>query len=279
MTAGTGVRPTEAVAELLAAGGVVALTGAGISTDSGIPDYRGPTGASLRRHAPMTYREFRQEPAARHRYWARSHAGWPLMVRTRPNAGHLALAELERRGLVTGVITQNVDGLHGAAGSQNVVDLHGRLDRVACLDCGTVVPREEVEAALVKVNGPWRPTPGVHNPDGDVELTEEQISAFRMVDCASCGGALKPDVVYFGETVPRPRVDDCFTRVESAAALLVLGSSLHVFSGRRFVQRAADRGIPIVIVNQGPTRGDGLARIRVEAPLSWFLTELTGACP
>jgi len=267
------------VAELLAAGGVVALTGAGISTDSGIPDYRGPTGASLRRHAPMTYREFRQEPAARHRYWARSHAGWPLMVRTRPNAGHLALAELERRGLVTGVITQNVDGLHGAAGSQNVVDLHGRLDRVACLDCGTVVPREEVEAALVKVNGPWRPTPGVHNPDGDVELTEEQISAFRMVDCATCGGALKPDVVYFGETVPRPRVDDCFTRVESAAALLVLGSSLHVFSGRRFVQRAADRGIPIVIVNQGPTRGDGLARIRVEAPLSGFLTELTGACP
>lgn len=278
MTAGTGVRPTEAVAGLLAGGGVVALTGAGISTDSGIPDYRGPTGASRRVHAPMTYREFRQEPAARHRYWARSHAGWPLMLRTRPNAGHRALAQLEDRGLVSGVITQNVDGLHGAAGSRSVIDLHGRLDRVTCLDCSRVVPRAQVEEALVELNGDWRPTPRVHNPDGDVELTEEQIRAFRMVDCAACGGALKPDVVYFGETVPRPRVDECFARVEAASVLLVLGSSLHVFSGRRFVQRAADCGIPIVIVNQGPTRGDGLARIRVEAPLSEFLTDLSGAC-
>lgn len=278
MTAGMGVRPADAVAQILAAGGAVALTGAGISTDSGIPDYRGPTGATQRKHAPMTYREFRQEPAARHRYWARSHAGWPLMLRARPNAGHLALAALEQQGLVTGVITQNVDGLHGAAGSRAVIDLHGRLDRVACLDCGVVVPRGHVEEALVAVNGTWRPIPEVHNPDGDVELTEEQIRAFRMVDCSACGGALKPDVVYFGETVPRRRVDECFAQVEGASALLVLGSSLHVFSGRRFVQRAADRGIPIVIVNQGPTRGDGLARIRVEAPLSEFLTDLTGAC-
>ena len=278
MSAGTGVRPLDAVADLMSAGGVVALTGAGISTDSGIPDYRGPTGASLRRHAPMTYREFRQEPAARHRYWARSHAGWPLMLRTRPNDGHRALARMEQLGLVTGVITQNVDGLHGAAGSRRVIDLHGRLDRVTCLDCGSVVPRARVEQELAEVNGAWRPTPQMHNPDGDVELTEEQIRAFRMVDCAACGGALKPDVVYFGETVPRPRVDECFALVEGASALIVLGSSLHVFSGRRFVQRAADHGIPIVIVNQGPTRGDGLARIKVEAPLSEFLSDLTGVC-
>jgi NAD-dependent SIR2 family protein deacetylase len=278
MTAGTGVRPLEAVAEVVVGGGVVAVTGAGMSTDSGIPDYRGPSGAAQRKHAPMTYREFRQEPAARHRYWARSHAGWPLMERTRPNDGHRALARLEEQGLVTGVITQNVDGLHGVAGSEAVIDLHGRLDRVACLDCANVVPRTEVEQALVELNGTWRPAPQVHNPDGDVELTDDQVRAFRMVDCSACGGALKPDVVYFGETVPRERVDECFAWVESATALLVLGSSLHVFSGRRFVQRAADRGIPIVIVNQGPTRGDALARIRVEARLSEFLIELSGAC-
>lgn len=274
MSVSTGVH--AAVGELLAAGGVVALTGAGISTDSGIPDYRGPTGASLRRHAPMTYMEFRRDPEARHRYWARSHVGWPLMRRAQPNAGHLALAELERRGHIDGVITQNVDGLHGAAGSARVIDLHGRLDRVVCLDCGAVVDRLQVEGALARLNGDWRPTPREHNPDGDVDLTDEEIRAFRMVSCASCGGVLKPDVVYFGENVPRPRVDAAFSWVDQARALMVLGSSLHVFSGRRFVQRASEAGIPIVIVNQGPTRADDLAAIRMEAPLSEFLTQLTG---
>lgn len=277
MSVSTGVH--AAVGELLAAGGVVALTGAGISTDSGIPDYRGPTGAALRRHAPMTYLEFRRDPEARHRYWARSHAGWPLMRRARPNAGHRALAELERRGLVDGVITQNVDGLHGAAGSSRVIDLHGRLDRVVCLDCGVVVDRSEVEDALVRLNGDWRPSPVEHNPDGDVELTEEEIRAFRMVSCAICGGVLKPDVVYFGENVPRPRVSESFAWVDQARALMVLGSSLHVFSGRRFVQRASEAGIPIVIVNQGPTRADDLAAIRMDASLSEFLTQLAGETP
>jgi NAD-dependent SIR2 family protein deacetylase len=274
MSVSTGVH--GAVGELLAAGGLVALTGAGISTDSGIPDYRGPTGATQRRHAPMTYLEFRRDPEARHRYWARSHAGWPLMRRAQPNAGHLALAELERRGHIDGVITQNVDGLHGAAGSARVIDLHGRLDRVVCLDCGVVVDRSDVEEALVRLNGDWRPTPREHNPDGDVDLTEEEIRAFRMVSCASCGGVLKPDVVYFGENVPRPRVSDAFAWVDQAQALMVLGSSLHVFSGRRFVQRASAAGIPIVIVNQGPTRADDLAAIRMEASLSEFLTQLAG---
>ena len=227
----------------------------------------------------MTYLEFRRDPEARHRYWARSHAGWPLMSRARPNAGHRALAELERRGCIDGIITQNVDGLHGAAGSARVIDLHGRLDRVVCLDCGVVVDRSDVEEALVRLNGNWRPTPREHNPDGDVDLTEEEIRAFRMVSCASCGGVLKPDVVYFGENVPRPRVSESFAWVDQARALMVLGSSLHVFSGRRFVQRASEAGIPIVIVNQGPTRADDLAAIRMEASLSEFLTHLAGVTP
>lgn len=266
-----GAVTVAALVDLLQAGGVVALTGAGISTDSGIPDYRGPSGAAFRRHAPMTYREFTQDPTARHRYWARSHAGWSMMKRAQPNDGHRAVASLEESGLVDAVITQNVDGLHQAAGSRAVVDLHGRLDRVACLDCGTVVDRVLIEERLVSVNGEWSLVAGIANPDGDVELTDDQVAAFIMVDCEACSGPLKPDVVYFGETVPRERVEDSYIRVEQARSLLVLGSSLHVYSGRRFVQRAAERGIPIAIVNQGPTRSDDLATIRVDAGLSEVL--------
>lgn len=267
-----GAMTVSALTDLLQAGGVVALTGAGISTDSGIPDYRGPSGAALRRHAPMTYREFRQEPAARHRYWARSHAGWPMMKRAQPNEGHRAVAEMERGGLLDGVITQNVDGLHQAAGSRAVVDLHGRLDRVICLDCAHVVDRGRVEERLILANGEWSHAAGLVNPDGDVDLTQDQIADFVMVDCEACDGPLKPDVVYFGETVPLDRVDESYRLVDEARALLVLGSSLHVFSGRRFVQRARDRGIPIAIVNQGPTRSDDLATIRLDAPISETLT-------
>lgn len=270
----------RALADLLQAGSVVALTGAGISTDSGIPDYRGPSGAALRRHAPMTYREFTQDPAARHRYWARSHAGWSMMKRAQPNDGHRAVAILESSGLMDAVITQNVDGLHQAAGSRSVVDLHGRLDRVACLDCGAVVERARIEERLVAANGEWSLMAGLANPDGDVELTDEQVADFVMVDCEVCAGRLKPDVVYFGETVPRERVRESYRRVEEAQSLLVLGSSLHVYSGRRFVQHAAVRGIPIAIVNQGPTRSDELAAVRIEGSLSEVLTtatDLTGA--
>lgn len=261
----------HALAALLEAGGVVAVTGAGISTDSGIPDYRGPSGAALRRHAPMTYREFTQDPAARHRYWARSHAGWSMMKRARPNDGHRAVATLEATGVVDAVITQNVDGLHQAAGSRSVVDLHGRLDRVACLDCGEVVNRARIEERLVAANGEWSLEAGTANPDGDVELTDMQVADFVMVDCEACAGPLKPDVVYFGETVPRDRVRVSYRHVDEARSLLVLGSSLHVYSGRRFVQHAAERGIPIAIVNQGPTRADDRATIRVDAGLSEVL--------
>ena len=267
--------PTPEVARLtglVGGGAVVVLSGAGISTESGIPDYRGPSGASLRRHAPMTYQAFRDDPVARRRYWARSHVGWQLMRTATPNDGHRAVAELERRGLVTGTITQNVDGLHQAAGSRAVIDLHGRLDRVVCLACGTTSSRAALRERLDEVNREWRATVTAVNPDGDVDLPDEQLDGFVVVDCLECGGLLKPDVVYFGENVPVARVEASYSLLDGARLLLVLGSSLTVFSGRRFVLRAAKDGIPVAIVNDGPTRGDDLAAIKLETPLGETLT-------
>jgi NAD-dependent SIR2 family protein deacetylase len=267
--------PTPEVARLtglVGGGAVVVLSGAGISTESGIPDYRGPSGASLRRHAPMTYQAFRDDPVARRRYWARSHVGWQLMRTAIPNDGHRAVAELERRGLVTGTITQNVDGLHQAAGSRAVIDLHGRLDRVVCLACGTTSSRAALRERLDEVNREWRATVTAVNPDGDVDLPDEQLDGFVVVDCLECGGLLKPDVVYFGENVPVARVEASYSLLDGARLLLVLGSSLTVFSGRRFVLRAAKDGIPVAIVNDGPTRGDDLAAIKLETPLGETLT-------
>ena len=264
----------DRLANLVACGQVVVLSGAGISTESGIPDYRGPSGASLRRHAPMTYQAFRDDPVARRRYWARSHVGWQLMRTASPNDGHRAVAELERHGLVTGTITQNVDGLHQAAGSRDVIDLHGRLDRVVCLSCGTLVPRTEVRERLDAANRDWSATVTAVNPDGDVDLADEQLDGFTVVDCATCGGLLKPDVVYFGENVPAARVERAQSWVDASSLLLVLGSSLHVFSGRRFVVRATRSGIPVAIVNDGPTRGDDVAALKLETPLGATLTAL-----
>ena len=264
----------DALADLVAGGGVVVLSGAGISTESGIPDYRGATGAALRRHAPMTHQAFVRDPLARRRYWARSHVGWRIMRTAAPNDGHRAVAALESEGLVDAVVTQNVDGLHQAAGSRAVVDLHGRLDRVTCLSCGALRRRDEIDERLAVVNREWRTTVLAHNPDGDVDIPEADLDRFAVVDCERCGGALKPDVVYFGDSVPRERVDRSYGLVESARSLLVLGTSLHVFSGRRFVVRAAERGIPVAIVNQGPTRGDHLAAVRIDAPIGSTLIEL-----
>ena len=267
--------PTPEVArltELVGGGAVVVLSGAGISTESGIPDYRGPSGASLRRHAPMTYQAFRDDPVARRRYWARSHVGWQLMRTATPNSGHRAVAALEDRGLVVATITQNVDGLHQAAGSREVIDLHGRLDRVVCLACGATSNRASLRERLDEVNAAWRATVTAVNPDGDVDLPDEQLDGFVVVDCLECGGLLKPDVVYFGENVPAPRVEASYSMVERARLLLVLGSSLTVFSGRRFVLRAAKDGIPVAIVNDGPTRGDDLAALRLGTPLGETLT-------
>ncbi|MFD9964183.1 NAD-dependent protein deacetylase [Amycolatopsis sp. NPDC058986] len=263
-----------AVAGLLRQGGVLVLSGAGLSTESGIPDYRGVAG-SLRKHTPMTYGEFVGSVEGRRRYWARSHLGWRTIVRARPNSGHHAVARLRALGHVSGVITQNVDGLHQAAGTPGVVDLHGSLYRVICLSCGRISPREELDRRLRAANPGFRAAVAtITNPDGDVDLPEHEVAGFAVVDCDGCGGVLKPDVVFFGENVPRPRVDQCYRMVRDCSALLVLGSSLTVMSGLRFVRRAAAAGVPVAIVNQGVTRGDEHAAVRVDRPLGGALTEL-----
>jgi NAD-dependent SIR2 family protein deacetylase len=264
----------EALADLVGDGDVVVLSGAGLSTDSGIPDYRGVTG-SLRRHTPMTYQTFTRDPRGRHRYWARSYVGWRQIREARPNAGHRAVGDLQSTGLLHGVITQNVDGLHQAGGARDVVELHGGLDRTVCLGCGDVASRADLDLRLDAANPHFGVRTDEINPDGDAELPDEVLDGFVMVDCLACGGGLlKPDVVFFGETVPRDRVDHCFELVERAASLLVLGSSLTVMSGYRFVLRAAKRGIPVAIVNAGPTRGDAKADVRVDAPLGVVLPAL-----
>jgi NAD-dependent SIR2 family protein deacetylase len=261
------------VAGLVARGGVVVLSGAGISTESGIPDYRGPTGRA-RRAEPMTYQRFTSSPAARQRYWARSHLGWRHIRAAAPNAGHLAVAGLDRRGLLAGIITQNVDGLHQAAGAQRVTELHGNLGRVVCLGCGERTGRDELDRRLREANPGWDAAVRQLNPDGDAVLDDAAVAAFAVVDCPACGGALKPDVVFFGENVPPPRVAHCYRLTEAASALLVLGSSLTVMSGYRFVRHAAARAIPVVIINQGETRGDRHAAVRLDAPLGEALTAL-----
>jgi NAD-dependent SIR2 family protein deacetylase len=264
----------DALAELVADGDVVVLSGAGLSTDSGIPDYRGATG-SLRRHTPMTYQTFTKDARGRHRYWARSFVGWRQIRGARPNAGHRAVAELQAAGLLSGVITQNVDGLHQAAGARDVLELHGGLDRTVCLGCGDVAGRAALDERLRAANPAFGPRTEEVNPDGDAELPDEVLDGFVMVGCLACGGGpLKPDVVFFGETVPRERVDRSFELVDDAACLLVLGSSLTVMSGFRFVLRAAKLGIPVAIVNLGPTRGDAKADVRLDAPLGEVLPRL-----
>jgi NAD-dependent SIR2 family protein deacetylase len=265
--------PFGALVDLVAGGGVVILSGAGLSTESGIPDYRGPSGLA-RRVTPMTYQAFVGSAAARRRFWARSHQGWRHIARAVPNAGHHAVAELERHGLVAGVITQNVDGLHQTAGAQHVIELHGGLDRVACLACGQRTSRGTLDRRLRAANPGWDARVTRINPDGDAVLADDQAEGFRVVDCQECGGLLKPDVVFFGENVPRPRVEECYALTGRADALVVLGSSLTVMSGYRFVRHAAKLAIPVVIINQGPTRGDDHALVTLDAPLGSTLTAL-----
>jgi NAD-dependent SIR2 family protein deacetylase len=266
------------LAELITDGDVLVLSGAGLSTESGIPDYRGPTGLA-RRAEPMTYQTFRGSAAARRRYWARSHQGWRHVACAAPNAGHRAVADLERGGLLSAIITQNVDGLHQGAGAREVIELHGSLDRIVCLDCGARSSREELDRRLRAANAGWDALVTQVNPDGDAVVANEQAERFVVVDCTSCSGVLKPDVVFFGENVPRPRVEQCYALTERAGALLVLGSSLTVMSGYRFVRHAAKLAVPVVIINQGPTRGDALARLLIDAPLGDTLTALTARCP
>lgn len=267
----------ERLAKLLGGGNVMVLSGAGMSTDSGIPDYRGPNGA-MRNRQPMMFKEFRGHADARRRFWARSHAGWSRIAAAQPNVAHRAVAELESAGIVSGVVTQNVDALHDAAGSEVVIDLHGRLDVVVCLDCDDHSPRDELAARLSALNPEFAaaPSAGPIKPDGDVELDPEALSEFRVADCRRCGGVLKPDVVFFGESVPKARVAIAMEILERARVLLVLGSSLTVWSGYRFVRRSAALGTPVAIVNRGPTRGDGEAKLKIDAPLASTLGDLLG---
>jgi NAD-dependent SIR2 family protein deacetylase len=265
--------PFGMLVNLVAGGDVVILSGAGLSTESGIPDYRGPSGLA-RRAEPMTYQTFVATAAARQRYWARSHLGWRHVAGAWPNAGHRAVAELERAGLLAGIITQNVDGLHQAAGAQQVIELHGSLDRVLCLGCGERTPRPRLDQRLRAANSGWAARAAEITPDGDAQLADEDLAGFRVVDCESCGGVLKPDVVFFGENVPQTRVEESYALVERAGALVVLGSSLTVMSGYRFVRRASKLAIPVVIVNQGPTRGDPHAVVTIDAPLGAALSTL-----
>ncbi len=237
---------------------LVTLTGAGVSTESGIPDYRGPETRDKERN-PIRYREFVEQPAARRRYWSRSAIGWPRIDRARPNDGHRALAHLEDVGLLSGIITQNVDGLHQAGGSQRVVELHGSLARVRCLDCNAETSRLDVQERLLARNPSWQTRSAELAPDGDAEVPASAEAAFQVPACTACGGVLKPDVVFFGESVPPGRVEAAWTLYETADVLLVAGSSLTVYSGYRFVLRAAKDGVPVVIVNLGPTRGDAKA--------------------
>jgi NAD-dependent SIR2 family protein deacetylase len=278
----TGVGPTagagptteadaEAVLDLLRDRTLVVLTGAGLSTDSGIPDYRGP-GSPAR--MPMTYQEFVSGPEARRRYWARSHLGWGRMKGADPNAGHRALARLDPELL----ITQNVDGLHERAGSRRLVALHGRIAEVVCLGCRATSSRVSLHERLTDLNPGFadRHRAVETRPDGDVDLDE--TADFVVPGCTGCGGILKPHVVFFGENVPPPRVERCYAAVEALAgadgALLVAGSSLAVMSGLRFVRRAARNDTPVVIVNRGTTRGDELATYKLDTGCSEFLTRL-----
>ncbi|CAN5842886.1 hypothetical protein BH09ACT7_BH09ACT7_11290 [soil metagenome] len=259
---------------LLAGRRVAVLTGAGMSTDSGIPDYRGPDSPPSN---PMTIRQFTSDPVFRQRYWARNHVGWRHMDSTLPNAGHRSLAALEYAGVVTAVITQNVDLLHTKAGSRAVVNLHGTYAQVVCLSCGFTMSRGDLAVELEAMN------PGFIEraeqiggiavaPDADAMV--EETSTFRYLDCPRCGGMLKPDIVYFGENVAKEVVEQAYSIVDDADALLVAGSSLTVFSGYRFVRRAAAEGKPIAIINRGPTRADDLADVKIENGCSEMLALL-----
>jgi NAD-dependent SIR2 family protein deacetylase len=263
----------DAAADLLASRRFTVLTGAGVSTDSGIPDYRGP-GAPVR--TPMTYQEFASGPAARRRYWARSYLGWSRMRRAVPNASHHAIARLEATGRVPLLVTQNVDGLHERAGSRAVCALHGRIADVACLACGRHSARAALQARMELLNPGFAEEHAdvLARPDGDVAL--ERTDGFSVPACEACGGVLKPDVVFFGENVPKPRVQRCFEAVEASEALLVAGSSLTVLSGFRFVRHAHKLGIPVVIVNRGRTRGDELATYKVDGGCADFLGRVAG---
>jgi NAD-dependent SIR2 family protein deacetylase len=252
------------------------LSGAGVSTASGIPGYRDEAG-EWKRRPPVTVQEFVKSDHARRRYWARSMVGWRIMGRAEPNAAHAALAQLEAKGRVELLVTQNVDGLHRRAGSANVVELHGNVARVICLDCGAACTREALQRRLETANVSFVDAIADVAPDGDADVEHVDLSSFDVPACANCGGMLKPDVVFFGESVPRERVATAFAALAASDAMLVVGSSLMVYSGFRFCERARDLARPIAAINLGRTRADALFALKVEAPCADALSTLTSA--
>lgn len=263
----------DALLELMRGKRLVALTGAGVSTESGIPDYRSPA-ALARPRRPIQGPEFVKSATLRRRYWARAMVGWTRFRAAEPNDGHRALAVLEKAGKLSGVITQNVDRLHHKAGSKKVVELHGALAEVVCLECGRMEERDDVQARMRAENPDWLDGPVPLAPDGDADLPDALVERFVPPSCAVCGGAMKPDVVFFGHNVARPVVDRAFAMLDDAEALLVAGTSLAVFSGYRFLLRAAERGVPVAIVNRGPVRGEERAAVRIDAPAGETLSSL-----
>lgn len=264
---------------------VFVLTGAGCSTGSGIPDYRGEDG-SWKRKPPVTYQAFVHEPLTRARYWARSFIGWPHIAAARPNASHEALSDWEAKGGVSVLVTQNVDGLHQQAGSREVIDLHGRLDQVVCLGCGQRTPRAWLQQRLLELNPEWRHLSAATAPDGDADLEDADFQRFQVPDCAACHGLLKPDVVFYGENVPRERVNAAQQALSRSDAMLVVGSSLMVYSGYRFARMARETGLSLAILTRGITRADGLATLKLPADCGDTLaraiharTEMAGGTP
>jgi NAD-dependent SIR2 family protein deacetylase len=264
------------IAELgrrIADGGVFVLSGAGVSTDSGIPDYRDEHGAWKGRE-PVQYRDFVGSEATRRRYWARSMVGFPLLSNAKPNLGHRAISSLEERGVLQVLVTQNVDGLHRRAGSERVIDLHGRIDQVKCLGCGAITSRAALQSELALRNPEFVNATAIAKPDGDAELEAVDYDHFELVACSACGGMLKPDVVFFGENVPPARVLEAMSALERSRLLLIVGSSLMVFSGYRFARAATRLGVPIAIVNRGKTRADDVATLKISGSIADVLGEL-----
>jgi NAD-dependent SIR2 family protein deacetylase len=262
----------EDLRQRVAAGAVFVLTGAGVSTDSGIPDYRDERGAWKGRE-PIQYRDFVASEAVRRRYWARSMLGFPLIAHATPNAAHHALVELESRGALSMLVTQNVDGLHRRAGSASLIDLHGRIDQVRCLSCGALTERAAIQSDLAMQNPEFVSANAVVKPDGDAELSDVDYERFAIPACSTCGGVLKPDVVFFGENVPAERVSRAMAALEQAKLLLIVGTSLMVFSGFRFARAAARFGVPIAIVNRGVTRADEMSALKIEGNIGEVLQE------
>lgn len=260
----------DALVGLLTARRIVALTGAGCSTESGIPDYRSPGRAPRN---PIQGPQFCRDPEVRARYWARSLVGWPQMRAARPNPTHHAFASLEATGRLVGLITQNVDRLHHVAGSQRVVELHGALAEVVCLGCGARESRDALQERMHKLNPGFLQHAHAFAPDGDADVSPH--ADFVVPACEACGGVLKPDVVFFGDSVPRPRVEQAYAWVAAADVLLVAGTSLTVWSGYRFARAAVEAGKPLIILNAGPTRADALATLKIEARLGELLPQVT----